>query len=116
MPFGAPSYVVPKSGCRFRKPHDVMRVAELGSTGALVITVFHALSSGKGRRPPSGAPLASGETAPAGSEADEHPARSNDAMRKLESCMVNLCSLPDAGAVMAVPASAGVDERRAAVH
>src|SRR5512146_350684 len=104
MPLGAPSYVVPKSGCRFRNPHDAIRVAEFGSTGALVITVFHGLSVGNGRRPPNGAPLASGETAPAGSDADEHPARSNDAMSKLESFMVNLCSPSDAGAVRAVTA------------
>src|SRR5215467_11028518 len=68
MPFGAPSHTVPKSGWRFRTPHDAMSVDELGSTAAPVITVFHALSSGNGRFPLSDSPpLAAGDCEPPGS-------------------------------------------------
>src|SRR5438552_18630801 len=58
MPLGAPLYVVPKSGCKLRSPHDAMSVAELASTGELVMSVFHALSAGNGRRPFSDATAA----------------------------------------------------------
>src|SRR6185295_15425522 len=51
MPFGAPLYVVPKSGWRLRTPHDVMSVDEFGSTAEALMSVFHGLSAGKGRRP-----------------------------------------------------------------
>src|SRR5690349_17755271 len=51
MPFGAPLYTVPKSGWRFRRPHDAMRVDEFGSTAEALTSVFHGLSAGKGRRP-----------------------------------------------------------------
>src|SRR5215467_6475784 len=52
MPFGAPSHTVPKSGWRFRSPHDAISVDELGSTGDALMSVFHGLSAGNGRRPP----------------------------------------------------------------
>src|SRR3954453_11405944 len=56
MPLGAPSHVVPKSGCRFRSPHDAIKVNERGSTDAALMSAFHGLSAGKGRRPSSEAP------------------------------------------------------------
>src|SRR5678815_4361084 len=56
MPFGAPPYVVPKSGCRFRSPHAAINVDDAGSTAAPLTTVFQGLSSGNGRRPLSDAP------------------------------------------------------------
>ena len=58
IPFGAPSHTVPKSGWRFLTPHDAISVDDFGSTCAPVMTVFHGLSSGNGRRPPSDSPAA----------------------------------------------------------
>src|SRR5579872_1895169 len=74
MPFGAPSYVVPKSGCRLRRPHDAISVADCGSTDAFMMSVFHALSAGNGRRPFSDPPGA-GASDPLGDSGrvdDEH--------------------------------------------
>src|SRR5947208_3433982 len=51
MPFGAPLYTVPKSGCRLRRPHDAMSVDDFGSAGDALMSVFHGLSAGNGRRP-----------------------------------------------------------------
>src|SRR5262245_54587017 len=78
MPFGAPSHTVPKSGWRFRTPHDAMSVDEFGSTAAPVTTVFHALSAGNGRLPFSDSPpLAGGDCEPPGSVEDVVPAVSD---------------------------------------
>src|ERR1700733_5232761 len=53
MPMVCPPYSpAPKSGCSgVESPMKLMIAAELGSTGALVISRFHALSLGKGRNP-----------------------------------------------------------------
>ena len=47
MPLSAPPYVVPKSGCsEVLAPIELMSVAELAATGALVIFSFQGLSAG----------------------------------------------------------------------
>ncbi len=52
MPFGAPFHTVPKSGCSDRvAPQLAINAAELGSTGSAETSRFHALSTGKSRRP-----------------------------------------------------------------
>src|SRR5262249_27820989 len=77
MPFGAPSHTVPKSGCRFRRPHDAISVEEWGSTDAALPSAFHGLSAGKGRRPLRDSPPAVGWLALAGLvESDPHAATS----------------------------------------
>src|SRR4051812_4093018 len=73
MPFGAPLYVVPKSGCRLRRPHDAISVAELASTGVLLTSVFHGLSLGNGRRPFSDPPPALSVGTLDGGSLDEAP-------------------------------------------
>src|SRR5579862_4739422 len=59
IPLGAPWYTVPKSGWSWLLlPQLAMRAAELGSTGALEMSVFHGLEAGKIWRPfRSGVPL-----------------------------------------------------------
>src|SRR5258708_5978064 len=54
MPFGAPSYTVPKSGwAYFVAPIVATKAAELASTGSVSIATFHTLLSGNIGQPAS---------------------------------------------------------------
>src|SRR4029079_9745286 len=97
IPFGAPSQTVPKSGWRLRSPHDAISVAELGSTADLLMSVFHGLSSGNGRRSsvapePGAVPVWSGGVEEPGSLAEEQAASAIVSAivrwRMLESCLL----------------------------
>ena len=53
MPFGAPAYTVPKSGCMPAvAPHDAIRLSEFASRGAAEMSVRHGSVAGKIARPP----------------------------------------------------------------
>src|SRR2546430_8754030 len=53
MPFGAPAYTVPKSGCiPVSAPHDAMRLSDRASRGEPEMSVRHAFDAGKIGLPP----------------------------------------------------------------
>src|SRR5690606_6912293 len=54
MPIGAPSQVVPKSGCKVvSRPIEATRTSDSGCTGSAEMSVFQGLSSGKMRQAPT---------------------------------------------------------------